>query len=57
MFYTLVVCGGEGGDENERTRLSFLWQVFNDTVGGVAFKCGISVKKRTLLSADGEGLS
>lgn len=33
-----------GGDENERMRLSFLWQIFNDTVGGVAFKCGIPVK-------------
>lgn len=48
---------GEEGDEKERMRFSFLWQVFSDTVGGVAFKCGIPVKKRTLLSADGGGLS
>lgn len=55
MFYTLVVC-----EEREVMRMKgcdflFLWQVFNNTVGGVAFKCGIPVK--TLLSADGGGLS
>lgn len=43
VLYFGCFCG-EGDDNNERMRLSLLWQVFNDTVGGVAFKCGIPVK-------------